>query len=47
MMLDVLTEGTRARPAKIKESQEFAKSRGLPVLKHVLLPRTKGLLTGQ
>jgi len=43
--LTIFPEGTRARPAKIKESQEFAKSRGLPVLQHVLLPRTKGLLT--
>jgi len=42
--LTIFPEGTRARPSKIKESQEFAKSRGLPVLKHVLLPRTKGLL---
>ncbi|GAB0490253.1 hypothetical protein MMPV_001485 [Pyropia vietnamensis] len=35
-------EGTRLTPAKVAQSQAFAASRGLPVLTHVLLPRTKG-----
>lgn len=35
-------EGSRATPQKLKESQEFAGNRNLPVLKHVLLPRVKG-----
>lgn len=35
-------EGTRARLHKIEASREFALSRGLEPLEHVLLPRTKG-----
>ena len=35
-------EGTRARLHKIEASREFALSRGLEPLQHVLLPRTKG-----
>lgn len=35
-------EGTRLTPAKVAQSQAFAASRGLPVLSHVLMPRTKG-----
>lgn len=35
-------EGTRATPAKIHRSQEFARKAGLPVLSRVQLPRTKG-----
>lgn len=35
-------EGTRATPAKIARSQEFARKAGLPVLSRVQLPRTKG-----
>mmetsp|Transcript_9508 Transcript_9508/g.33686 ORF Transcript_9508/g.33686 Transcript_9508/m.33686 type:complete len:383 (+) Transcript_9508:82-1230(+) len=41
--LTVFPEGTRLTQKKLEESQEFAKSRGLSVLKHVLCPRTKGL----
>ena len=37
-------EGTRQRPKKLKESQEFAAERGLQRLDHVLLPRTKGFV---
>lgn len=37
-------EGTRATPEKILRSQEYAKNQGLPVLQHVLTPRTKGFL---
>ncbi|MCK5378679.1 MAG: acyltransferase [Acidobacteria bacterium] len=35
-------EGTRARLHKIEASREFALSRGLEPLDHVLMPRTKG-----
>jgi len=35
-------EGTRYSVEKHEASQEFAASRGLPVLKHHLIPRTKG-----
>jgi 1-acyl-sn-glycerol-3-phosphate acyltransferase len=37
-------EGTRISDSKVKKSQEFAKKKDLPVLKHVLLPRTKGFI---
>lgn len=37
-------EGTRITPEKAKESVEFAKSRGLPEFKHVMVPRTKGFI---
>jgi 1-acyl-sn-glycerol-3-phosphate acyltransferase len=37
-------EGTRATEAKIAKSQEFARSRGLTQLKHLLTPRTKGFV---
>lgn len=36
--------GTRVSKTKIKQGQEFAKERGLPVLNHVLIPRTKGFV---
>lgn len=35
-------EGTRFTPQKAEASQQFAKERGLPVLKHHLTPRTRG-----
>lgn len=38
-------EGTRFTPAKHELSVQFAKERGLPVLKHHLIPRTKGFTT--
>lgn len=38
-------EGTRFTEEKHKASVEFAKERGMPVLKHHLIPRTKGFTT--
>lgn len=40
----VFPEGTRITPEKKRKSHEFATSRGLPVLDHVLLPRSKGFV---
>ncbi|CAG8469124.1 13579_t:CDS:2 [Acaulospora colombiana] len=37
-------EGTRLNPTKLKNSQQFARERGLPVLQNLLLPRTKGFV---
>ena len=37
-------EGTRFTPDKHKASMEIAKQKGLPVLKHHLLPRTRGFI---
>jgi 1-acyl-sn-glycerol-3-phosphate acyltransferase len=37
-------EGTRIKPIKLKLSQEYAREKGLPVLEHVMLPRTKGFV---
>jgi len=37
-------EGTRFTKKKLEDSQRFAKSRGYPVLHHVLFPRTKGFV---
>ena len=42
--LVTFVEGTRATPEKIAHSQAFARERGLAVLEHVLLPRTKGFV---
>jgi len=41
-MLFVFPEGTRLTPGKLEASREFAASRGLPLLSHHLVPRTKG-----
>jgi len=38
-------EGTRMNPSKLKESQDFAKKKDLPILENVLLPRTKGFIS--
>ncbi|XP_011196059.1 1-acyl-sn-glycerol-3-phosphate acyltransferase gamma [Zeugodacus cucurbitae] len=38
-------EGTRFTPKKHEASVKFAEERGLPVLKHHLIPRTKGFTT--
>lgn len=38
-------EGTRFTPAKHEASVKFAQEHGLPVLKHHLIPRTKGFTT--
>ena len=40
----LLCEGTRFTEEKHKTSVEFAKKKGLPILKHHLLPRSKGFL---
>lgn len=40
----IFPEGTRLAPNKLKESQEYAKKAGLPVLEHVLLPRKRGFV---
>lgn len=37
--------GTRQTPEKLSASQEFAKSRNLPIFKHVMVPRTKGFIS--
>lgn len=37
-------EGTRLTPAKFAESQEYARKKDLPVLNHLLVPRTKGFV---
>jgi len=37
-------EGTRIKPFKVESAQKFARERNLPVLNHVLLPRTKGFV---
>jgi lysocardiolipin and lysophospholipid acyltransferase len=37
-------EGTRASSEKILESQKFCEERNLPILKHMLFPRTKGFV---
>jgi lysophosphatidic acid acyltransferase/lysophosphatidylinositol acyltransferase len=35
-------EGTRFTPEKHAAAVEFARSKGLPVFKHLLVPRAKG-----
>jgi 1-acyl-sn-glycerol-3-phosphate acyltransferase len=35
-------EGTRMKQAKLERSQKYAREKNLPLLNHVLLPRTKG-----
>jgi len=37
-------EGTRFSEKKVKESQDFAKKKDLPILKNCLLPRLKGII---
>ena len=37
-----MCEGTRFTKEKYEASVEIAKEKGLPILKHHLLPRTKG-----
>ena len=38
----IFCEGTRFTEEKYKASVDFAKSKGLPVFKHHLYPRTRG-----
>merc|ERR1719318_1295612 len=40
LWLFVIPEGTKFSQEGLKESQEFAKNRGLPVLDHQIIPRT-------
>ncbi len=37
-------EGTRLTPAKLLQSQEYARQQRLPAPRHVLIPRTKGFV---
>ncbi|CAG8582077.1 32585_t:CDS:2, partial [Gigaspora margarita] len=37
-------EGTRLTSRKLLESQRFARERGLPILRNLLIPRTKGFV---
>ncbi len=41
--LMIFPEGTRATPEKLAASQVYAASKGLPPLKHLLVPRSKGV----
>lgn len=43
--LALFVEGTRFTQQKLLASQEYAASRGLPVPKNVLIPRTKGFVS--
>ncbi|KAG6761032.1 hypothetical protein POTOM_034222 [Populus tomentosa] len=43
--LTIFVEGTRMTPDKLLAAQEFAVSKGLPVPKNVLIPRTKGFVS--
>ncbi|XP_050893662.1 1-acyl-sn-glycerol-3-phosphate acyltransferase 3 [Lathyrus oleraceus] len=43
--LALFAEGTRFTQTKLIEAQEFARSRGMPIPKNVLVPRTKGFVT--
>ncbi|XP_046440703.1 1-acyl-sn-glycerol-3-phosphate acyltransferase gamma-like [Daphnia pulex] len=45
VMLHLFAEGTRYTPAKHAASVEFAQKTGLPPLKHLLVPRTKGFVS--
>ena len=38
-------EGTRLTPEKLKQSQDYARKKGLPQNRHVLVPRTKGFVS--
>jgi len=42
MWLLIFAEGTRLSEEKMKASQDFARKRGIPVLHHHLIPRSKG-----
>lgn len=44
VLLHVFAEGTRYTKAKHEASLEFAQKSGLPQLKHLLIPRTKGFV---
>lgn len=38
-------EGTRITPKKLLESQEFARQKGLPLMRETLVPRVKGFVS--
>lgn len=40
----LFAEGTRISPEKLEASREFARKRGLPLLRHCLTPRSKGFV---
>ena len=40
--LVIFPEGTRLKPDKLKESQDYARRKGLPVMERVMIPRGKG-----
>lgn len=42
--LIMFVEGTRITPRKLERCQDFARQQGLPVPRHVLIPRPKGFL---
>ena len=44
MWILLYPEGTRVSAEKLKASQKFAEQRNLPILKHHLIPRTKGFV---
>ncbi|KAK8630327.1 hypothetical protein V6N13_079125 [Hibiscus sabdariffa] len=43
--LIIFVEGTRLSPDKLLEAQAFASSKGYPIPKNVLIPKTKGIVT--
>ncbi|TKY48374.1 1-acyl-sn-glycerol-3-phosphate acyltransferase 2 [Spatholobus suberectus] len=43
--LALFVEGTRFTQTKLLQAQEFAASKGLPIPRNVLIPRTKGFVT--
>lgn len=45
VILSCFAEGTRFTDAKLADSVKFAKERGMPILQHHLIPRTKGFTT--
>lgn len=44
VQLWLYAEGTRLTPAKLKDSQEYAKSKGYPVWNNVMLPKHRGFM---
>ena len=44
LWLTMFPEGTRLKESKLEESQAFAKKSKLPILKHLLTPRSKGFV---
>jgi lysophosphatidic acid acyltransferase/lysophosphatidylinositol acyltransferase len=44
MWLLLFCEGTRRTPKKLEASQQYARENNLPLLKHHLLPRTRGFV---